>query len=203
MSDPTPLPMRRLPKQTLHHVWAPKLARPVVLNGLRQLQLWTLLEANPGVTRYVERPCEVDDATEGLATDFWAMRHGRATWLRVEGATHEQSTAGLPAQNPSLVLVSAEELDRHRVWIQNWQSLLPYLSCSASIDLSGLRAQVVAFFAREASLEDAERHLAAADPVLVRAAAIDGLHRGDLYSAELLVSPWTASLRIRQRPRVS
>ena len=32
MSDPTPLPMRRLPKQPLHHVWAPKLARPVVLN---------------------------------------------------------------------------------------------------------------------------------------------------------------------------
>jgi hypothetical protein len=200
MSDPTPLPMRRLPKQTLHHVWAPKLARPVVLNSLRQLQLWTLLEANPGITRYVERPCEADGDAEGLTADFWALGNGRPTWLRVEGATHEQATAGLPAQRPSLVLVSAEELDRHRVWIQNWQSLLPYLSCSASIDLSGLRAQVVAFFAREASLEDAERHLAATDPVLVRAATIDGLHRGDLYSAELLVSPWTASLRIRQRP---
>lgn len=203
MSEPTPLPMRRLPKQTLHHVWAPKLARPVVLNGFRQLQLWTLLEANPGVARYVERPCEGDVAPEGLAVDFWALRHGRATWLMVEGAAHEPATTRLPAQSPSLVLVSAEELDRHRVWIQNWQSLLPYLSCAASIDLSGLRTQVVAFFAREASLEDAERHLAAADPVLVRAAAIDGLHRGELYSADLLVSPWTASLRIRQRPRAS
>ena len=46
--EPVSLPLHRLPKQTLHHVWAPKLGRPILLTGQSQLLLWAMLEANPG-----------------------------------------------------------------------------------------------------------------------------------------------------------
>ena len=39
MTDPIALPVNRLPKQTVHQVWAPKLNRTVVLAGRDQLHL--------------------------------------------------------------------------------------------------------------------------------------------------------------------
>lgn len=46
------------------------------------------------------------------------------------------------------------------------------------------------FFRHEVSIDDAERHFARLNSVLVRMAVIAGLHQGRLYSAELLVRPW-------------
>ena len=88
-----------------------------------------------------------------------------------------------------------DELDRHRTWIQNWLSLLPYLSATASVDLDSLSGSVVEFFAREASFDDAERHFVHLDPVLVRTAVIAGLHQGRLFSNDLLAKPWDRHTR--------
>ena len=43
MVEPVALPVQRSPKQTLHHVWAPKLCRIVMLTGQDQLHLWAML----------------------------------------------------------------------------------------------------------------------------------------------------------------
>jgi hypothetical protein len=195
MSDPAPLPLQRQPKQTLHHVWAPKLGRPVVLNSRSQLHLWAMLEANPAVSRYCERPCPATD-DEPVAADFWAVHDGRPTWLSLADAPQ---TSGSISAGPGVVMVSGAELDTHRVWIQNWLSLLPYLSSAAALNLVDLRSRLVEFFAREASLAEAEHHFAAVEPVLVRTATIEGLHRGQLLSPDLRVSPWTPSMRIHRR----
>ena len=84
MTDPIALPVKRLPKQTLHHVWAPKLNRTVVLAGLDQLHLWVMLEANPEVSRYCERPTWPDENETSLNPDFWALREGSAVWLTLD-----------------------------------------------------------------------------------------------------------------------
>ena len=42
--EPVALPLHRLPKQTLHHVWAPIHRRPVLLTSQGQLHLWVMLE---------------------------------------------------------------------------------------------------------------------------------------------------------------
>jgi hypothetical protein len=51
------LPVSRLPKQTLHHAWSPKLQRTLVLTSVNQVRLRVMLEANPAVKTYCERPC--------------------------------------------------------------------------------------------------------------------------------------------------
>ena len=62
MVGPVTLPVQRSPRQTLHHVWAPKLRRIVMLTGQAQLHLWAMLEAHPGVTQYCERPASPEAA---------------------------------------------------------------------------------------------------------------------------------------------
>ena len=51
MYEPTALPLQRLPRQSLHHVWAPKLGRIAMFTSQQQLHLWTMLEAHPAVIR--------------------------------------------------------------------------------------------------------------------------------------------------------
>ena len=89
MVEPVALPIQRSPRQTLHHVWAPKLRRIVMLTGQAQLHLWAMLEAHPGVTQYCERPASPDAAQAQPIADFWAIRDGSPTWLRLAQAPVE------------------------------------------------------------------------------------------------------------------
>jgi len=40
LDEPVSLELERLPRQTLHHAWAPKLGRLIVLSSVGQLWLW-------------------------------------------------------------------------------------------------------------------------------------------------------------------
>lgn len=197
MFEPVALPLHRLPKQTLHHVWAPKLRRPVLLTSQGQLRLWAMLEANPSVTRYCERPSWPAECGPRPALDFWVLREHQPVWL-----ASEELASTLPIQDPcqqqGIVVqsVTTKNLDSHRVWIQNWLSLLPYLSATSSLNLDHLGKQVVEFFTRESSIDAAERHFARDDDVLVRTAVIAQLHAGRLFSGDLLTRPWDLDTRV-------
>ena len=106
MPEPAVLPLQRLPKQTLHHAWAPKLGRTIVLNSLGQLRLWALLEAHPGVTRYCERPAWPDDEEPSPCPDFWALRDGTPIWLALAPAAGDEEPA--PAEASRVQLVTAD-----------------------------------------------------------------------------------------------
>jgi hypothetical protein len=199
--EPSSLALERLPRQTLHHAWAPKLGRVIMLNSTAQLGLWALLEAHPGVTRYCERPSWPGDELPSPSPDFWALRDGKPVWLALrQEAPAAKGEAPCPADASGVQTVTIDELDRHRVWITNWLSLLPYLTVDAWPELESLREPVIGFFRHEASFDDAERYFARLDPVLVRTAVIAGLHQGRLYSAELLVRLWDGRTRVSRCP---
>ena len=199
--EPMALPLKRLPWQTLHHVWAPKLGRTIVLSSTRQLRLWVMLEAHPGVTRYCERPSFPGEEDPSPAADFWALRDGEQFWLTLQEALASGDEKPSPDQTSCVQTVTAEEIDRNRVWIGNWLSLLPYLSTTAGLDLQSVREPVALFFRQEASFDDAERHFDRFDPILVRTAVIAGLHQGRLFSSELFVRPWDRQTRVVQFAR--
>jgi hypothetical protein len=196
--EPVALPIHRLPKQTLHHVWAPKLGHPVLLTGEGQLFIWAMLEANPTVSRYCERPSwPPEDGFRPASLDFWALRDNQPVWLALQekpselGPEDERHSSGAVVQS-----VTTKDLDSHRVWIQNWLSLLPYLSATSSLNLDDLGRQVVEFFRHESSFDDAEQHFAHEDGVLVRTAVIAQLHAGRLYSSDLLTRAWDIDTRV-------
>ena len=193
--EPVALPLHRLPKQTLHHVWAPKLRRPVLLTSQGQLHLWVMLEANPSVTRYCERPSWPAECGPRPALDFWVLRD-QPVWL-----VSDDSASALPDRDPcqqqeiAVQCLTSKDLDCHRVWIQNWLSLLPYLSATSSLNLDHLGRQVLEFFTRESSFDEAQRHFARDDGVLERTAVIAQLHAGRLFSRDLLTRPWDLDTR--------
>lgn len=199
MTDPIPLPVRRLPNQTLHHVWAPKLHRPIAFSSVAQVRLWVMLEANPGVTKYCERPALPGEHGSEPVADFWAERGRTSHWFVLGDDVDDH--IDLPDTDPSTPhaphteIISPKDLEHHRVWIQNWMSLLPYLTtCSHLIDPT-LRENVIHFFNAEATLEHAEHHFARHDAVLVRTAVIAALHSGQLASTDLITLPVSRQTR--------
>jgi hypothetical protein len=197
MTDPIALPVKRLPKQTLHHVWAPKLSRTVVLAGRDQLHLWVMLEAHPAVSRYCERPTWPDENETSPNPDFWALRDGRAVWLALGDAPQiDPNSAPVLPTLPSIDWIHADALNQHRVWIQNWLSLLPYLGATATPSFDSLVTQVIQATDPESSFDDLERKLSATDPLLVRTAVIAALHQGLLVSEDLQHMQWGRSTRV-------
>ena len=201
MAEPIALPVKRLPKQTLHHVWAPKLNRPVVLAGRDLLHLWVMLEAHPAVSRYCERPTWPDETEAAPEPDFWALRGGAAVWLALGNAPQcEPSVARPPAVLPTVEWIRAEALDEHRVWIQNWLSLLPYLNSTGTPALESQVTSVVQAVGANTCFDELERQLSTTEPLLVRTAAITALHRGLLVSEDLKHKQWDRFTRISKLP---
>ena len=85
MHPPEPLPVSRLPKQTLHHVWSPKPQRTLVLTSVNQVRLWVMLEANPAVTTYCERPVLASSQHDAHA-NIWLLQDGRPRYLALDQA---------------------------------------------------------------------------------------------------------------------
>ncbi len=199
MVEPVALPVQRSPRQTLHHVWAPKLRRIIMLTGQAQLHLWAMLEAHPGVTQYCERPASPDVAQTLPIADFWAIRDGSPSWLRLAEA-HMEGAASLDraTSHEGVELISPDELKRHRVWIRNWLSLLPYLSTNSPIGLEALKGQVVEVADNEATFDEIERYFGQIDCVLTRTAVIAALHAGLLVSEDLQHKRWDRSTRVRR-----
>jgi hypothetical protein len=201
VADPVAQPVKRLPKQTLHHAWAPKLNRTIVLAGRDQLHLWVMLEAHPAVTRYCERPSWPDETEPYPVPDFWALRDGTPVWLALlEPPQPQADPAAEGARDPGVMAISGEGLDQHRVWIQNWLSLLPYLGPASAVDLDALVAPVVNAVGQDTCIDDVERHFPTLDPLLVRSAVISALHQGRIVSADLRHRPWDRFTRLCRLP---
>ena len=201
MADPIALPVNRSPKQTLHHVWAPKLNRTVVLAGRDELHLWVMLEAHPEVTRYCERPTWPDETEASPEPDFWALRNGHEVWLKLhECARSDAAVSPLTPSLPALDLIDATALSQHRVWIQNWLSLLPYLGPAGTLDLGALFTPVVQAVRHDTCIDDIEQLFPTTEPLLVRTTVIAALHRGLLLSDELQHKPWSRFTRVTRTP---
>ena len=199
MSQPEPLPVSRLPKQTLHHVWSPKLQLPVVLTSALRCgsgSCWRLTRLSPRTASALASGPIIT-----VERRFLGTAKGPAQWL----ALGEQSEP-VPAEDASaststfIQIISTADLDQHRVWIQNWMSLLPYLNAGKRLIGAPLASAVIGFFEREASFVELEQHFAQSDPVLIRTAAIAGLHSGYLLSPQLVALPWTLQTRIQRHP---
>lgn len=197
MSDPVALPIKRLPKQTLHHVWAPKLGRIVLLAGNDQLRLWTMLEAHPQVSKYCERPTWPDAQDASANLDFWALKDGQQLQLVLTGSPAGIPIGGVPPARGAIDIVSSAALDEHRIWILNWLSLLPYIGSQAALGLDSLAAAIVAAVVGEISIGEVTDQFTHVEALAVRTCIVLALHRGLIASEDLRHRPWGASTRLR------
>ena len=109
--------------------FAPKLKRRVTLFDPFHVRLWALLESNPRVFRYCERPAYWRHDNSRQLLDFW-VRAGRREMCWIVTPTPQPARAGVlsPDDDIGVRYVHVQNLAAHSIWIENWMRILPYLA---------------------------------------------------------------------------
>ena len=108
--------LKRRPKEPLIHIWAPKLSRVLVFSNRQHLYLAIILEANPNVSDYLERPYWPDDIEHQVSADFWFIHRGIETRINLSS---EPQVAPAPSDERVVGVITTDDLLKHRHWIQN------------------------------------------------------------------------------------
>ncbi|MFX1670797.1 hypothetical protein PWR63_00550 [Paraburkholderia sp. A2WS-5] len=173
--------------------FSPKLSRRMIFFRRVQLDQWILLEADPRVITFCERPGYVVVEDERRLADFWVRFSGRQelvilTDVEIENlpvVTHRDlDAATLPVRT-----VASAEIAAAQVWIENWQRMLPYIVANRDLMSAALSRAIERFLAQPHRLLDVEREFATGDPVLVRATLFRLLHAGKISAPDLRTQP--------------
>lgn len=184
--------------------WSAKLQRVVQLYDRAAFELWLLLESDPEVVRFCERPVLIDTPAGRWLADFY-VRLRRVEELRVievppqaEPVPAEAAVdlASRPAHvqmgdgsRIKIRYVAHADLLAARPWTCNWERMLPYLAANQTLLPRQLQSDVLRFTAKRRALHDVERAFAGVDLMLVRTAVFSLLHRGKLLAPSLRVEP--------------
>jgi len=111
-------------------VFSPKLGRRLSLSSYERWKCWLMIEANPMITSFCERPTRVGGAASAIV-DFWVELRGGIGgefWL------FDGSESATPVDDFSTVLqglrvrvLSPALLASLEVPLSNWAQILPYL----------------------------------------------------------------------------
>jgi hypothetical protein len=154
---------------------------------------WLLLETNPKVIAFCERPGYVIVNGSRRLADFWVQYFGLRELVILIESDLDRSMAGSPCvcKDNELVIrfVAPAELAAARIWLDNWQQMLPCLVTNVGLVPSTLSSTIVQFLKQAHRLLDIEREFSSIDPALVRAALFGLLHEGRVSSCELQTQP--------------
>jgi hypothetical protein len=168
--------------------YSPKLGRRLKCFGRHAFEQWLRLESDPAVLTFCERPVAWDQNGEQRLIDFWIRDRNQESLLVVG------DDPPLPAKaigNISLPVrtVPLAELAAARIWVANWERMLPcMIACRTSLT-DALQKAVVHFVTEPMPLSRIERELGLGDPTLLRAAVFALLHRGRLQAPKLVTEP--------------
>lgn len=183
-------------KSHRYDVYGLKLNRLLTIFGRMQLDAWLLLEANPNILQYCERPLYIPDHKPKRIVDFWASyRDHDEIWL-VESEdtliTHSEGAA--VAVQPwaeqhkckiRQVVIRASD----RTYLNNWGTIVRDLSANRRYLDPHLIAAVRECLDRPRPLSGLCALLHNHDPILVRSAAYSLMHAGDIRCSELALEP--------------
>jgi hypothetical protein len=112
------------------------------------------------------------------------MQEGREAFLVVDTDVPASSLA-LDGVELPVRSIACAELAAARVWIGNWERMLPVMiTCRSQLAPSFLRS-ILKFVCEPMQLSRIEEEFATGDPTLVRAAVYTLLHAGSLQAPQL------------------
>lgn len=159
--------------------YSPKLNRRLQCFGVHVFGQWIHLEADPLVYNFCERPIYLDSVDGKRLADFWVQRADRKILLVVD-AENPVSTIAIGDAELEIRPIPLAELVAARVWICNWERMLPVItSCRQQTTLS-FQQSILKFVVEPTQLSRIEREFSTGDPSLVRAAVFTLLHDGKL-----------------------
>ncbi|MGF6778654.1 hypothetical protein [Paraburkholderia sp. GAS334] len=170
--------------------FSPKLARRLTFYRRALLEQWLLLEADPAVITFCERPGYVHVDGQQRLADFLVRYVDRQEELVIlDDLRADDHTAkfhrDLDGAALSVRRVSAADLAAARVWIDNWQRMLPCVVANRGLVSPSLPRAIERFLTHPRKLLAIEREFSTGDPVLVRTAVFGMLHAGQLRAPDL------------------
>jgi hypothetical protein len=175
-------------------VYSPKLRRRLQCFGEAIYHQCLRLEADPTVLAYCERPAYFTIGNEKHLADFW-VRQADCEWLLFVGDSKPSFIAHIGLGEYEVRAVPAAELAAARVWIENWERILPMVTSCQDLLTTPLLVAVRRFVSKSTQLTQIEQEFASMDLTLVRAAVFTLLHSGRLSAPSL----WTEPLSLLTR----
>ena len=173
-------------------VFSPKLKRRLTFDRRCAVDQWTLLESDPAVRAFCERPGVIQFGGQRFLADFHVCYAERQDLLLLPdpvavkvGKPH----ADLDVSAMTVRLLQPADLAASRVWIDNWQRMLPCLTATRGLVPPSLLDAIERFVATAQPLLAIEREFSTGDPILARAAAFALLHAGRIGAPELRTTP--------------
>lgn len=168
--------------------YSPKLGRRLQCFGEDAFRQWICLEADPLVETFCERPTYLNSGDDKRPVDFWVRYKDREVLLVLD-AENQVSTVTLDDTELAVRNVLPVELAAARVWIGNWERILPLIiSCRQQIS-SSLQNSILKFVVAPMPLARIEQEFVTGDPTMIRAAVFDLLRQGKLQSSQLQTEP--------------
>lgn len=172
-------------------VFSPKLSRRLTIYRRVVLDAWMLIESDPSVVTFSERPGMVLIGERCHQVAFSVRYADKAELLIAADSPGDEDadvrdtidTSALPVRFiPHVELVTA------RTWIDNWHRMLPSIVATQGLISRSLLTGIERFANKPQQLVTIEREFSTGDPTVVRAATFRLLHEGRLTAPDLHVA---------------
>jgi hypothetical protein len=116
---------KRRPGQRRIEVFSPKIKRRLTLFSWDAHDAWLLLEADPTVQAFCERPTYVKDGA-GRVLDFWVDRGGHSKFWALSSEDSDSESLPRTVHGVTLRVLRRPDMIAFAMRIQNWAQILPY-----------------------------------------------------------------------------
>lgn len=184
-------------------VFSPKLGRRLSLGGYDGYRTWLVIEANPRIKSFCERPTYVD-GPRGAVIDFWVQLSDNEAgefWMMESTArrptTVDQTAAVPPAQLHGLSVryITHADLLAWAIPIANWARITPYLVSHRRNRDALLEQSIEDFLGEAASMHAVLKCFAQRDVTTVQAAIFSLLAAGRIVSPDIARLPLGGATR--------
>jgi hypothetical protein len=149
-----------------------KAGRRLTLHRESALEQWVMLEADPAVTAFCERPGFVQSGAKLYLVDFWVRYVDRQELVILFDSDAElvlEPPVILDSSRLTVRSIQPSDIAASRAWIGNWKRMLPCLVATRGLVPPSLSNAIERFVARPHRLLSIEREFTTGDPILVRA----------------------------------
>ena len=124
LSYEKPIEVSRRPWQRRIEVYSPKLKRRVTLFSWATHDAWLLLEADPAVKVFCERPAYLEGGA-GRLIDFWVSRGRHAKFWVLGSSEPEKLAIPKSVHGVTVQILRRADLMAFDRRIDNWSQILP------------------------------------------------------------------------------
>jgi hypothetical protein len=179
---------KRRSAQRRIEVFSPKIKRRLTLFSWDAHDAWLLLEADPTVQAFCERPTYVKDGA-GRVLDFWVDQGGHSKFWALSSEDSDSESLPRTVDGVTLRVLRRPDMIAFAMRIQNWAQILPYLISFVRHSDRRLQKDIFARLEKPHRLERIETEFHPVDISVVRAALFDLLAEGKVVAPEIDLAP--------------